>query len=80
MSKQVSSMTLAEMVLELNDIYDLSDAVYKVRSMAVEGEQWGPWPPEDQPDANSWDHPTVVRYGELAGGIIAAAKKARGES
>ncbi len=61
---------LAELIIELNEIHDLGDAIYDVRRRAVESEQWGPWPPPDQPDANSWDHPTVVRYGELVGEIL----------
>jgi len=58
-SQRVDTMSSAALVSELNQFHNISDAIYKVRSKAVEEGTWGPH------DGDSWDHPAVKRYGEL---------------
>lgn len=55
----VERMTLEELVSELNQLNNLGDAIYKVRSRAIEGEYWGPY------EGDSWKHPAVLRYQTL---------------
>ena len=55
--KQARSMSLAEVVAEMDGIASLGDLVYKVRDRAIEKA----YPFE----GSSWELPEVKRYGEL---------------
>jgi hypothetical protein len=55
--QDVKSMTLAEVVAEIDRISNISDQRYKVRDRAVEN--------AGSFDGSAWDLPEVRRYGEL---------------
>ena len=68
--RPVDQMSLSMMVSELNQLHSLSDAIYEVRSKAVESEHWGPY------RGDSWDHPAVLRYGALLKAVDAFLERA----
>lgn len=55
----VEGMTALEVLDGLNEIMEFGDFIYDVRSRASEDEKWGRW------DGDSWEHPMVVRWGQL---------------
>jgi hypothetical protein len=68
--KDPKDMTAVEVLDAMNEIMDLGDMIYDVRTAAVEAQRWGPWRGE------SWDHPMVVRWGALcsrAGQLVGEA-------
>lgn len=58
-AKSLDDLSLAELVVELNAIHNLSDAIYEVRDSACENERWGPC------EGNPWEHPMVKRYSDI---------------
>jgi hypothetical protein len=64
MGKPVESMTLASLIVELDQICDLDGSVYEVRKRVAEDKVLGKWPGFAE-GKSSWEHPTVIRYGEL---------------
>ena len=56
---QISEMTALEVLREIDRIAPLGDRIYQVREAAIAKD------PGWDPNASSWGHPEVVRYGEL---------------
>jgi hypothetical protein len=56
----VAEMTATEVLAAASEILSLGDMTDRVRAVVVEDGRWGRW------DGNSWEHPMVIRWGQLS--------------